>query len=671
MRLGRIVGGFGELLALPRDRPELLLAQYSSLATLIPTAYFVVMVNSWTLAFSFLHRAPLWLTISCPAMLSVACAFRLRMWWRRRGATAVAADEVVRVLSATARVAWGMSVAFAGWVALLFPYGDAYTRSHIIFYLGMSMVGCVACLMHLRPAALALTLVPSCCMFLACCFYANPTLVLMSVNAVLVAAAVVVVMIIQNGYFNRMVVARSDAMALLAENRSREQKEIEAENRIRQLARCDTLTGLANRATFREQLSAGLELSGQELALLFIDLDGFKIVNDTNGHMVGDALLCQVADRLRRNCAYPGITVGRLGGDEFAVVVERCPIHHAVALAGDLVDTLTAPYRMADGRQLLIGASIGVVHAPSCGRDAETLLLRADIALYAAKAAGKGTFMVFAPQMEARIQERVSLEASLRSALQSQMDLLVFYQPILDIGTGQVTTREALLRWFNPERGWIAPSEFIAVAEDCGLIDQLGELVLRRACQDAMGWQDGARVAVNVSPKQLSKGTLEPLVRTVLSATGLPADRLELEITENALLDGALDGLSELRKLRQIGVRVAIDDFGTGFSSLAHLRAFPFDKIKIDGSFVRDAVPRPDCAAVVHAIADLGKRLGVITVAEGVETEAHLARVTEEGCTEVQGYLLGRPMPDARDSERVAAINRFIHELAPPEAATA
>ncbi|MCX8997388.1 EAL domain-containing protein [Rhizobiaceae bacterium BDR2-2] len=435
-------------------------------------------------------------------------------------------------------------------------------------------------------------------------------------------------------------------------------------------ARRDALTGLANRYSFHERLEASLAERDNRSSLLFIDLDGFKLINDMRGHRVGDILLKQVADRLREACAAPGMAIGRLGGDEFAVLIPNDDSRQARAFAADLVRVLSMPFDLGGDSNVRIGASIGIALAPRHAKDGETLLSRADIALYAAKEAGKGTFRLFLPDMEAKIQDRMRLEAQLRTALQDRVGLFVFYQSIIDIGTGRVTAREALLRWCHEERGWISPGEFVPVAEQSGLIDPLGLFVLRRACHDAAQWDDGARVAVNVSAGQLGKGTLAPAVLEALVRSGLPPDRLEIEVTETALLHDEKDSIGDLRRLRDMGVRVALDDFGTGYSSLAHLRAFPFDKIKIDGTFVRDAVDRPDCAAVVRAIADLGKCLHVTTVAEGVETQAQLDRVTEEGCSEAQGYLFSRPVPSEADMALVDELNRALGFLKPAETAS-
>ena len=334
-------------------------------------------------------------------------------------------------------------------------------------------------------------------------------------------------------------------------------------------------------------------------------------------------------------------------------------------LSAGIIETLSAPYALEHSRNIQIGASIGIAIAPSHGNTGESLLARADMALYAAKAAGKGTWRVFSEDMESRIQERMRLQAKLRDSLQTREGLFVFYQPIIDVHTKKVTAREALIRWHHPERGWISPAEFIPVAEQSGLIDQIGDFVLDTACRDAAEWEDGARVAVNVSAAQLGKGTIANTVLDALTRAGLSPERLEVEVTETAMLQDEHGGIGDLRRLRDMGVRVALDDFGTGYSSLTHLRAFPFDKIKIDGSFVRDAIQRPESAAVVGAIADLGKRLGVTTVAEGVETEAHLHRVLEEGCDEVQGFFYGRPEPSRKDEELIRSLNQTTTDLAP------
>ena len=438
-----------------------------------------------------------------------------------------------------------------------------------------------------------------------------------------------------------------------------------AADRVRHLATHDSLTGLANRNAFYERLSDGLAPGpGGSIGLLFVDLDGFKLVNDTRGHRIGDILLRQVADRLAGICNGEDTFLCRLGGDEFAILHSGSDPHASVLLASAIVEQLSDPYEIDRQQHVRIGASVGIAFTPEHGQEGELLLSRADMALYNAKAAGRGQVRVFRPDMESAMQERVLLESLLRRALDSGEGLFVFYQPVIDIETREITAREALIRWFEPSRGWISPGEFVPIAEQSDLIEKICHFVIHQACSDAARWEDRARVAVNVSAGQLGKGTLSSMALSALAASGLKPDRLEVELTETALVENEQQTITDLRQLRAMGVRVALDDFGTGFSSLAHLRAFAFDKIKIDGSFVKDAIDRPDCAAVVRAIADLGQSLGVLTVAEGVETTAHLECVTALGCREVQGFLFGGAVPDARDRETVARLNASLAETA-------
>ncbi len=435
-------------------------------------------------------------------------------------------------------------------------------------------------------------------------------------------------------------------------------KEVEAEKRIRHLAHYDMLTGLPNRISFHDALISSLVASDARTGLLLVDLDGFKSVNDTHGHHMGDILLGQVAGRLRGICDGPGMTVGRLGGDEFAVLVHDVPEPAAAAIGQRIVEALSVPYDLRDGRSIQLGATVGIALAPVHGNAADLLLTRADMALYAAKAAGKGQVLVFSPAMELRVRERLRLEADLRSALEMKDGLFVFYQPIVDIETGRVTAREALVRWHHPDRGWISPAQFVPIAEQRGLIEQLSMFVLQSASREAARWPDGARVAVNISANQLGKGTLVPTILAVLVRSGLSPDRLEVELTETALFGSETGCIDDLRRLRDIGVRIALDDFGTGYSSLSYLQMFRFDKVKIDGTFIRHIATRPESAAVVKFVADLGRRLDITTVVEGVETSEQLDYIRKEGCREAQGYLLGAPAPCDADAP---AIERLHH----------
>ncbi len=763
-----------ELVPTRRDTPEVRTARFAALSRQIPLLYVVLVSNTWTLTVTFLPLAPWWRTVGIAVPFTLLCAQRVLVWWRRWNVRPTAESARRQLLHADV-VAGMLALTFPLWTFSLFPYGDSWARLQIGLYLTTSLVTSMFCLIHSSRAALVVGLAGGVPIVVFFVHAGGRAPVMTAVNSAVVTLVAMVVVVIQNRDFSRMVHAQVEAG-----RREREQrrllrmiddmpiavmtvdpetfrisyvngaclrlfrslegflpvaaddlvgssieafhvaadlkyqlvvdrtllprtvrlplgpelievqisavtdvdggylgpmvtweivtKEVAAEERIRDLARNDPLTGLANRTTFSEQLDAVLAGPGG-VDVFFVDLDGFKTVNDMLGHRAGDALLRQVALRLDEACSGPARAVGRLGGDEFAVLSGAAD-QPAEAFAQALVATLSAPYQLGAVRDVRIGASVGVAVAPDHGTDSATLLARADIALYAAKAVGAGTVRTFEPSMEQRITDRVELQSALRAALADSDRMFVFYQPIVDAATRRVTAREALVRWHDEARGWIPPGEFVPVAEQSGLIELLDGFVLARACRAAVEWDDEVRVAVNVSAEHLGKGSLVPTVRAVLAETGLPAGRLEVEVTETALLGQVEAGVAELHELRQAGVRVALDDFGTGYSSLANLRAFPFDKIKIDGSFVRDAVDRPDVAAVVRGVAALGRAFGATTVAEGVETWAQFDRAHLEGCTEIQGFVCGRPEPRGDDVPRVRALDGLPSPRRPPRAET-
>jgi diguanylate cyclase (GGDEF)-like protein/PAS domain S-box-containing protein len=422
----------------------------------------------------------------------------------------------------------------------------------------------------------------------------------------------------------------------------------QAQQQISHMARHDALTNLPNRTLFREQLEKALRLAkrADQLAVLCLDLDHFKEINDTLGHPIGDALLREVARRLGE-CVTEHDTVARLGGDEFAIVQFCSNAEPSVVsgLASRVVESIASPYEIG-GHQLVIGVSVGISLAPEDGEDPDELLQKADLALYRAKADGRGTYRFFESGMDARAQARRMLERDLRLALQRD-EFEVYYQPIRDIAGDRVVAFEALARWNHSLRGLIAPNNFIPVAEETGLIVPLGDVVLRKACVEAAGWPAHIAVAVNLSPVQFKNPTLVTSVKAALQASGLSANRLELEITESVLLQNSEATLAVLHELRGFGVRISLDDFGTGYSSLSYLRSFPFDKIKIDRSFVTDLATRDESMAIVRAVTGLGKSLGIVTTAEGVETDAQFDLLRQEGCTQAQGYLFSRPRPAA------------------------
>lgn len=423
------------------------------------------------------------------------------------------------------------------------------------------------------------------------------------------------------------------------------------EDKVTHLAHHDALTGLPNRTTLLGRIEDALHRvsRGEQVAVLCLDLDRFKAVNDTLGHPVGDELLKTVAQRLR-GCVRETDTVARLGGDEFAIVqVSAEQPNDATTLAQRICNVLKRPFEI-DGHQAVIGASVGISLAPADGDEPSLLLKNADMALYGAKSDGRGTFRFFEPEMDSRVKKRRELELDLRKGLElGQFEL--HYQPLQNAQTREVSGFEALLRWRHAERGLVSPADFIPLAEDIGLIVPLGEWVIRQACADASTWPEHIKVAVNVSPVQFKQGNLISTVMSALGGSGIAPERLEIEITESVLLNDSEATLSTLHQLRGLGVRIAMDDFGTGYSSLSYLRSFPFDKIKIDGSFIKDLDKNEEALAIVRAVASLGASLGMTTTAECVETEDQLARVTEEGYAEIQGFLFSPPRTAAEIEE--------------------
>jgi diguanylate cyclase (GGDEF)-like protein len=427
-----------------------------------------------------------------------------------------------------------------------------------------------------------------------------------------------------------------------------------ADARIEHMALHDALTGLPNRVAFRQRIDEIVDhhcASAAQLSVLLLDLDHFKEVNDTLGHGAGDGLLQAVSRRLA-NCTRDSELVARLGGDEFAVIqTPGSTTEDAAALATRIVESIGAPYEI-DGERVVVGASVGVAVHPASGASAELLLKFADMALYQAKANGRGTYCFYVPEMDLQVQTRRALSADLRDAIGlGQFEVL--YQPLMDLWQHRVGGFEALLRWRHPERGMVPPAQFIPLAEEIGFISVIGDWVLRQACADAAGWPAYIKLAVNLSPRQFHDGDVIQSVQRALLLTGLSPSRLELEITESLLLQDGDEVLAALRELRGIGVGVALDDFGTGYSSLSYLRKFPFTKLKIDQSFVRGMETREDNIIIVQAVAAMAQRLGMTVTAEGIETEEQLAIVRKAGCSHGQGFLFGQP---ARASETA----RFI-----------
>ncbi|MCY0149410.1 EAL domain-containing protein [Hoeflea sp. G2-23] len=457
--------------------------------------------------------------------------------------------------------------------------------------------------------------------------------------------------------------ARRKSAEILAENLNRQVQVQDAalteeatkrhvsEEKLHFMAYHDSLTGLLNRQGFRDDLQSALtdfSTDENEPALIFIDLNGFKSINDTYGHEAGDNLLIEVSKRLSEIFG-PEVPLARLGGDEFAAIYKHSDQpQSAMAMANAAANKISEPFWL-DGKSLHTGASCGVARASSFSNDLNGLIKAADLAMYHAKGKGTGGAALFEARMLEEQEDRRKLESDLRLAVQhSQFD--VFFQPLVDMKTREIVSFEALLRWPHETRGMISPELFIPLAEETGLINQLGAWALRRACEEAANWPEHIGIAVNLSPLQFKSSSLLPTLVNTLATTGLSPKRLELEVTESALLGAEATNVTILKSIRELGVRVSMDDFGTGYSSLAYLQNFEFDKIKIDKRFIQSLESGASNAAIVDAIIKLGIQIGIKTTAEGIETESQYDSVVLRGCSEGQGYLFSRPLTaeDAR-----------------------
>jgi diguanylate cyclase (GGDEF)-like protein/PAS domain S-box-containing protein len=429
-----------------------------------------------------------------------------------------------------------------------------------------------------------------------------------------------------------------------------------AETKIASMACHDELTKLPNRVLLRERLEQARTFveRGGSVAVLSIDLDNFKVVNDTLGHAIGDALLRDVGERLQR-CVRQNDTVARLGGDEFVVVLLGLENRDEAAQRGQrIVERLSERYDLG-GHQVLVSASVGITTSPRDGIAADQLLKNADVALYCAKADGRRNYRLFEPSMAAHRQVRLDTEGELRAAIDGE-SFVTFFQPIVSLTSDAVVGLEALVRWQHPVRGLVYPDEFIPIAEETGMIEPLGAWVLREACRHASQWPAPLRLSVNVSPIQLRSATFMDAVHTALRESGFPANRLDIEITESVQLHACDGTLAALNELRAMGVGISLDDFGTGYSSLGYLRSFRFDRIKIDRSFVGDLLQRAESEAIVRAVIGIGNSLGIATVAEGVETRGQLQRLRSHGCSEAQGFLFSKARPAAEIAGMLAAF---------------
>lgn len=621
---------FRDFMSVQRDNPELLKAQYRAFTRQMPMMYFILLTSSWALAMTHMRLAPPWLTVGVPTLLTFGCLLRVFFWYRTRNFDPTP-ELAYFALLRTNRLAGGIAVAFTLWSFALVPYGDAYTRSHVAFYMAITVISCIFCLMYLRSAAFIVTLIVNGAFIAFFISTAQPTFVAIAVNVFLVCTGMMSILLTNYRNFESMVVSKQRSDALSAENF--------------RLANLDSLTGLANRRAFFAQLEAELEkarANGQRLALGVMDIDGFKPVNDLYGHSVGDRLLVEVANRL--SGLLKASTAFRLGGDEFAIIAPVPPEDdELVSNANAISAQLKEAYQMPEG-MIHVSASMGIAVFPDLALSREQLFDRADYALYHAKNKRRGGAVLFNADHAKQINCDAKVESLLKQA-DLEKELSVVFQPIVDIRDHATIGFEALARWDSPALGRVSPARFIPIAERAGMVGTLTRPLLRKALNAAFEWDPSMRLAFNLSAHDLnsSEGLLG--VIDIILSSGFDPRRLDLEITETAFTHDFEQVTQSVETLRRLGCGISLDDFGTGYSSLTRLHALPLTKFKIDRSFVTNLHQRPASYKIVKSLLTLSADMGLDCVIEGVETEDELTAIGALGGTSVQGYLFSPPLP--------------------------
>ncbi len=621
---------FRDFMSVQRDNPELLKAQYRAFTRQMPMMYFILLTSSWALAMTHMKLAPPWLTVGVPTLLTFGCLLRVFFWYRTRNFDPTP-ELAYFALLRTNRLAGGIAVAFTLWSFALVPYGDAYTRSHVAFYMAITVISCIFCLMYLRSAAFIVTLIVNGAFIAFFISTAQPTFVAIAVNVFLVCTGMMSILLTNYRNFESMVVSKQRSDALSAENF--------------RLANLDSLTGLANRRAFFAQLEAELEkarANGQRLALGVMDIDGFKPVNDLYGHSVGDRLLVEVANRL--SGLLKASTAFRLGGDEFAIIAPVPPEDdELVSNANAISAQLKEAYQMPEG-MIHVSASMGIAVFPDLALSREQLFDRADYALYHAKNKRRGGAVLFNADHAKQINCDAKVESLLKQA-DLEKELSVVFQPIVDIRDHATIGFEALARWDSPALGRVSPARFIPIAERAGMVGTLTRPLLRKALNAAFEWDPSLRLAFNLSAHDLnsSEGLLG--VIDIILSSGFDPRRLDLEITETAFTHDFEQVTQSVETLRRLGCGISLDDFGTGYSSLTRLHALPLTKFKIDRSFVTNLHQRPASYKIVKSLLTLSADMGLDCVIEGVETEDELTAIGALGGTSVQGYLFSPPLP--------------------------
>ncbi len=613
----------------PRDNPRLLEAQYRAFSKQLPLMYFMLLASTWAVALTSMNVAPQWLTLYVPAVLTLGCMVRIVLWIRG-GRKTPSYEHALAALNGTNRLAIPLAMAYAGWALAIFPYGDAYMRSHVAFYMAITVIGCIFCLMHLRPAAFKVALIVNVAFVAFFGATGNATFVAMAVNVVLVSGIMLLILQVNYRDFTSKVEAQAAAEALSSENA--------------RLANIDSLTDLSNRRRFFAELEKrfrSAEARGARCAVGLIDLDRFKQVNDLYGHAAGDGLLVQVGSRLADLC--PGdVHLSRLGGDEFALIIDGYSDEALLMLGGHMCAGLSLPFVLSEATVQIAG-SVGFAVYPEMAASATDLFERADYALYHAKHARRGCPVLFSAEHEADIGRKAAVEHALQGA-DLEREFSVVFQPIVDVRSQRTCAFEALARWSHPKLGAVPPQVFIPIAERTGLITRLTRILLPMALAAARNWPDGIRLSFNLSAHDLSAPEDVLKLVLIINESGFDPTRLDLEITETALMQDRDQVVEAAQLLRSLGCGLVLDDFGTGFSSLTQLHALPLTKIKIDRSFVHRIDTDQASYKIVKSLLALSRDMDLGCIVEGVEHEHQLDVLRRLGGRLIQGYLFSPPM---------------------------
>jgi diguanylate cyclase (GGDEF)-like protein len=642
-----------EFLSVPADKPELVLSQVHAYSRQIPLLYLVLLSNSFFVASTHLRVAPASLTILFPLAMAAVALWRIIGWWRMRHSSPSAEDAVIR-LKSTMLLAGILGIAFTAWGLSLYPYGGAFQKAHVAFYMSITMIACVFCLMHLRAAAFILALVVMVPFAFVLSMTGNTVMLLIAMNLVLVTGAMLFVLSNHYEDFATMVAQKVD---LEATNR----RTLMLSDENHRLANHDTLTGLPNRRNFFNTIEAQIKSAdgrSKGFAVGLIDLDGFKAVNDLYGHAFGDHLLIEAGRRMQAE-ARSGIFIARLGGDEFGFITEDADA--AFPYGEAMCAALAAPYHL-DEVTVDAGGSCGVARYETGVSSASQLLEHADYALYQAKTHAAGRAVHFNGEHLSQLRRKHVVGMALRSAdLEGEMRLV--YQPIVDHATGCITAFEALARWRSPSLGAVNPQQFIIAAERSPLINKLTLVLLKHLLRDMAQWPPHVAVSFNLSARNFASSETMIMILAAIEASGINPKRIDFEVTETALMVDFEAALRSLSMLRNLGASIALDDFGAGYSSLSYVHELPLDKIKIDRAFIAEATRSERTRKIVKSILSLSRNLKLACVAEGVETKAQARVLSELGCTLMQGYLFSGEIeadkvPAAISKRRLGMRNR-------------